>query len=91
MALEIDLTSKSLDRFPVYARLRVPEIWRYDRQIKIYQLQNETYIETNNSLAFPNFPIQEIVPVIKQNQQLGKKDLRRAFRSWVRQQMQYDR
>jgi len=87
LALEIDLTSKSLDRFPIYARLRLPEIWRYDQgQIKIYQLQGETYVETNTSLAFPNFPIQEIIPFIQQNRALGKKDLRRAFRSWVRQQ-----
>lgn len=88
LALEIDLTSKSLDRFPIYARLRVPEIWRYDKgQIKIYQLQGETYVEANTSLAFPNFPIQEIVPFIQQNRQLGKKDLRRAFRNWVQQQI----
>jgi Uma2 family endonuclease len=88
LALEIDLTSKSLDRFPIYARLRVPEIWRYDKgQIKIYQLRGETYVEANTSLAFPNFPIQEIVAFLQQNRQLGKKDLRRAFRSWVRQKI----
>lgn len=88
LALEIDLTSKSLDRLPIYARLRVPEIWRYDKgQIRIYQLQNETSVETNNSLAFPNFPIQEIVPFIQGNRSLGKKHLRRAFRRWVQQQI----
>jgi Uma2 family endonuclease len=88
LALEIDLTSKSLDRFPLYARLRVPEIWRYDKgQIKIYQLQGEAYVETNTSLAFPNFPVQEIIPFIQQNRALGKKDLRRAFRSWVQQRI----
>ncbi len=30
LALEIGLTSKSLDRFPIYSRLGVPEIWCYD-------------------------------------------------------------
>lgn len=30
LVLEIDLTSKSLNRFPIYARLGVPEIWCYD-------------------------------------------------------------
>ena len=30
LALEIDLTSKSLNRFPIYARLGVPELWCYD-------------------------------------------------------------
>lgn len=88
LALEIALTSKSLARFPIYARLRIPEIWRYDKgQFKIYQLQDETYVETKKSLAFPNFPVQEIVSFIQQNRQLGKKYLRRAFRSWVQQQI----
>lgn len=30
LALEIDLTSKSIPRLPLYARLGVPEIWCYD-------------------------------------------------------------
>ena len=34
LALEIDLTNKSLDRFSIYARLGVPEIWYYDQRSK---------------------------------------------------------
>jgi Uma2 family endonuclease len=30
LALEIDMTHKSLNRFPIYARLGIPEIWCYD-------------------------------------------------------------
>lgn len=30
LVLEIDITSKSLDRLPIYAWLGVPEVWRYD-------------------------------------------------------------
>jgi Uma2 family endonuclease len=30
LVLETDMISKSLDRFPIYARLGVPEIWSYD-------------------------------------------------------------
>lgn len=30
LALEIDLTSKSLDRLPIYARFGGPEVWRYE-------------------------------------------------------------
>lgn len=30
IAVEIDITSESLSRFPTYANLAVPEIWRYD-------------------------------------------------------------
>lgn len=50
LALEIDITRKSLNRQPIYARLGVPELWRYDQGIlQIYQLQAADYIEADNS------------------------------------------
>jgi len=56
--LEIDITSKSLDRLLIYARLGVPEVWRYDqKQLRLYQLVNGMYIETETSLAFAEFPV----------------------------------
>lgn len=30
LVIEIDITSKSLERLPIYARLGVPEVWRYE-------------------------------------------------------------
>ncbi|GCL42193.1 hypothetical protein NIES80_18960 [Dolichospermum planctonicum] len=37
LALEIDVSNKSLNRFPIYARLEVPEIWCYDSgELTIY-------------------------------------------------------
>lgn len=88
LVLEIDLTSKSLNRLPIYARLGVPEIWRYDEgKIVIYQLQDQAYIETSKSLAFPQFPVQQIIPFIQQNRSAGKKAMRRAFRDWVRRML----
>ncbi len=89
LVLEIDVTHKSLDRFPIYARLGVPEIWRYEKgQIKIYQLQGNRYVETLSSLVFPLTLIQQIIPFIQQYRAVGKKAMRRAFRDWVRQQIE---
>lgn len=89
LVLEIDVTHKSLDRFPIYARLGVPETWRYEKgQIKIYQLQGNGYVETLTSLVFPLTLIQQIIPFIQQYQAVGKKAMRRAFRDWIRQQIE---
>ena len=89
LVLEIDVTHKCLNRFPIYARLGVPEIWRYEKaQIKIYQLQGNGYVETNTSLVFPLTLIQQIIPFIQQHRAAGKKSMRRAFRDWVRQQIE---
>jgi Uma2 family endonuclease len=85
LVVEIDITSKSLDSLPIYARLAVPEVWRYERgHLKIYQLTNEAYIEVENSLVFPNFPCKEIPDFISRNLVTGRTALRRNFKAWVR-------
>ncbi|NMG07757.1 Uma2 family endonuclease [Brasilonema sp. UFV-L1] len=87
LALEIDLTSKSLNRFPIYARLGVPELWCYDSgELKIYHLQDGEYIEAQKSLVFPNLAIRELPKVIEQNRAAGRLAIRRAVREWARKQ-----
>ncbi|MEH2247801.1 Uma2 family endonuclease [Nostoc sp.] len=88
LALEIDVTSKSLDRFPIYTRLGVPEIWSYDSgEIKIYQLQGEEYLKRETSLVFPNLNIQEIPSLIERYRMAGRRVFRQKIREWVRGQM----
>lgn len=87
LVLEIDLTSKSLNRFPIYARLEVPEIWCYDSgELKIYQLQNGEYQEAQISLVFPNLAVQEIPTLIEKNRSLGRRAIRQVVRAWAREQ-----
>jgi Uma2 family endonuclease len=86
LALEIDLTNKSLNRFPIYARLGIPEIWCYDSgNLKIYQLQNENYIEVENSSVFPMLRVQDLPNLIEQYRLDGRLAVRQAVRRWVRQ------
>ncbi len=85
LALEIDMTSKSLNRQVIYARLGVPEIWRYDEGIlTIYHLQDGEYIESERSLAFPDFPIKEIPAFVKENLNVGRRVIRKLFRAWLK-------
>ncbi|MBE9006615.1 Uma2 family endonuclease [Fortiea sp. LEGE XX443] len=85
LALEIDITSKSLDRFPIYARLGVPELWCYDSgELKIYNLQDGEYVESEISLVFPNLAIRELPKLIEQNRENGRRATRQAVREWVR-------
>ena len=88
LVLEIDITSKSLDRLPIYARLGVPEVWRYVKKQLRYQLVNGMYIETQTSLAFGESPVKSIPDLIGQNLAAGRNALRQSFRLWVRQQIQ---
>lgn len=61
LVIEIDITSSSKNRFAVYADMGVPEIWRYNgSSFSVNLLQNQKYILSSQSLAFPNLPISEI-------------------------------
>jgi Uma2 family endonuclease len=87
LALEIDITSSSLNQFDLYADLGVPEIWRYDgRSIKFYHLQNGEYAECNFSRAFPMLPTAKVDEFIDRCQTTGATAAVREFREWVRNQ-----
>ena len=84
LALEIDVTNKSLNRLPIYARLGVLELWCYDSGLlKIYHLQQGEYIEAETSLALPSLPIRELPQLIEANRATGRRAIRRAVRQWV--------
>jgi Uma2 family endonuclease len=86
LALEIDITSKSLNRFPIYARLGVPELWCYDSgELKIYILQNGEYVESEKSLVFPSLEIRELPKLIEQHRADGRRTIRLAVRKWARE------
>lgn len=86
LALEIDLTSKSLGRFPIYARLGVPEIWSYeDGKITIYLLENNEYQISEKSLALPKISVDKMMELIEENRPLGRRSIRRAIRDWASQ------
>lgn len=88
LALEIDITNKSLDRFPIYARLEVPELWCYaEGALRIYHLKNGEYVEAEMSLALPSLPIRELPQLIETYRTAGRLAIRRAVRAWARSQV----
>jgi Uma2 family endonuclease len=54
LVIEVDVTSPSLDKLPIYAALGVPEVWLYKgKKVDFYKLVGEEYEETSNSLVLP--------------------------------------
>src|SRR5438132_197622 len=54
LVIEIDITSPSLDKFPLYAAVGVPEVWRYDgTHVTMYCLAGEHYVEVTHSTVLP--------------------------------------
>jgi Uma2 family endonuclease len=88
LAIEIDITSRT--QFNNYEALGVPELWKYNgRQLQVNVLQEGKYVESNASYNFPNLPIGEIIhQYVEQSKTLGRNATMRAFRNWVREQIQ---
>lgn len=88
LAIEIDITSRT--KFNNYEALWVPELWRYNgRKLQINVLQAGKYVESNTSYNFPNLPIAEVIhQYVEQSNTLGRNATMRAFRNWVREQIQ---
>ena len=54
LVVEVDIFSPSINRFPIYAEFRVPEIWRYaGDEVNIYLFDGEKYLESYESRALP--------------------------------------
>jgi Uma2 family endonuclease len=56
LAIEVDNTNDSEAALPIYARLGVPEVWRYDAEdstLWFYRLDGEAYVEVARSVALP--------------------------------------
>ncbi|HEY9743940.1 MAG TPA: Uma2 family endonuclease [Coleofasciculaceae cyanobacterium] len=89
LVLEIDITSGSLDKRPIYAALGVPEFWRYDgNELEVFILHpsNRDYQQVNQSSTFPWMSLDVIPRFIRQSLVDGETATLRAFRAWVREQ-----
>lgn len=78
LVIEVDLTSPSLDKMPIYAALGVPEVWLYKgERVEFYQLAGDVYQKFENSIALP------ILSSAQANQFL-QKGLNESSSAWIR-------
>lgn len=86
LAIEVDVSSSSDVRMPIYADLGIGEIWRWkDDQLDVFTLNSMgQYILCNKSLALPGFPIPEAADVLRRRLLSDETSLLRGFRECVR-------
>ncbi len=85
VAVEIDITSPSVPREPIYARLGVPEIWRYDgERLEILLLEGGEYAPSPESRALPGVAAAELSGLLAESQGLEWRVWRRRVREWAR-------
>lgn len=89
IVVESDRTSSSLNKFPIYAALGVPEIWRISkRQVVIWLLTDSSYEPSPVSRAFPFLPAEKLNEFLAKGLAEGERKAARAFREWVRENRQ---
>ncbi|MGH7965954.1 MAG: Uma2 family endonuclease [Candidatus Binatia bacterium] len=87
LVIEIDITSPSLNKLPIYAAVGVPEVWRYDRQrVAIFTLAGEVYNEREESMVLPRLTGAVISSFLAESKTLQRPAWLRKLREWGRKQ-----
>lgn len=86
LVIEVDITRSSLNKFGIYGRLGVPEVWRYDGFAIEINLAtgDESYTLSKRSRALPDFPIDEMLCVLERRHDESETTLIRNFRDYIR-------
>ncbi len=85
LVIEIDITSSSIDKMPIYAQIGVPELWRYDgTTLQIASLEGEAYVTSSSSAVFPVLTAATLSDFLAQSRHSTRLELIKAFREWIR-------
>jgi Uma2 family endonuclease len=86
LAIEIDITSSSLDRRGIYADLGVPEVWRFTDQTLTFHVlgDDQRYTLVPRSAAFPFVTPGDVFRFLALRSTLDENAVVREFRAWVR-------
>lgn len=90
LAVGVEVSRSASDRLAIYARLGVPEVWRFDgERSSVWCLQPDgAYAQAATSLNLPQLGLDEVVQWM--NQAVATQDLTEwleAFETWVRDEL----
>ncbi len=85
LAFEVDITHPSLNKFPSYAAIGVPELWRYTSDgMRFYRLEDDQYVEIGHSDLFPFLAPDDLFSSLSVGEAEGAVVMMNEFREWVR-------
>lgn len=87
LVIEVDIFSPSINRFPIYAVFKVPEIWRYQKdEVKIYLFDGKKYFEADESLALPKVTGEVLTNWLAESETMKRSAWLKNVRKWVNQE-----
>lgn len=86
VVIEVDITNPSINKFPIFAQLGVPEVWRYQRRRwMILVLEGEGYVEREGSTALPGLTGAVIERLVEEGRSARRPEWLRRVREWAKQ------
>ncbi len=90
LIVEIDITSPSIKRLPLFAAFGVQEVWRFDGQeLEILILQEDEYRKSDNSLALPKVSAEAVAGFVRDSFKMDNLEWSKKVRAWARQVKAY--
>ena len=87
LVIEIDISNSSLNKFPLYAQLGIPEVWRYDGdRVCIFKQEGGQYTEIDQSIVLPPLTSAVATQFLEESSELRSTAWLRRVREWARQQ-----
>ncbi|MGF1600950.1 MAG: Uma2 family endonuclease [Chloroflexi bacterium AL-N5] len=84
LVVEVDITHTDIDKNALYAKLGVPEFWRFNgRTLTLYQLQVGQYTEVEVSPTFPWANEDVFYTYLKRCRSSGEAEALRQLAVWV--------
>jgi len=88
LVIEIDITSPSLKKFPLFAALHIAEVWRYDgERVSIWHLNGDSYRETTRSRQIPIASGPQLTEFLEAEPGTPRLAWMRRVRSWAQAQL----
>ena len=86
LVIEIDITSPSINKLPIYARLGVPEVWSYDgEKLEILQREGEGYVGSTESGALPSLTATLLSRFVEESKSSKRTAWLKMVRGWARE------
>lgn len=89
LVVEIDLTSDSLDKLPLFASMGIPEVWRRDESLHILTLHRGRYVKQPASLAIPVLTVDVITELLASSAALKRLAWLRKTREVIRRRLSH--
>jgi Uma2 family endonuclease len=85
LIIEVDFAHSSLNKFPIYAGLGIPEVWRYRKgRLIVLKLEGGAYREQAESAALPGVTSDDLTRLLAESREQKRLEWVRRVRDFAR-------